>query len=221
MPSQDLAMEHTFTPEEPKFVCTMPPHAEGYKVEVTADGEEYEHGDRTFNQSTGADAIFRPLAYIPLNPRGTYLHMCGEGADPAVPIELARYGIKPGDVICIDNEGSFAYSEDPNWISYEQIGVFSSNSTLLPSSSTHRVPGAIDAGDNFTTWATNGCGGEPTDIPEDFPIVRDGSIIVVPAGAAYLFVCGHDSGYEDNWSPSGRFGVQLSIVKVPNNQIDG
>jgi hypothetical protein len=220
LPNQDLVASHTFTTAEPVHVFTRPAYSESYRVEVFADNEEFEHGDRDYTLGNGEDAIFKPLAYIPIDPKGTYLHMCGEGANDLVPIRLADYGIKPGDIICLDNEGFHTYSDDPNWGSYDLIGVFSSNSTLLSMSASHRVPGAIDAGNDFTTWRTNGCGGQITDIPEDFAIRGDGEIIEVPAGAAYLFACGHDSGYEDNWAPSGRFGVQISIVKVPDAYID-
>jgi hypothetical protein len=219
-PGGGVAATHTFLPGESVFVFTMPPHAGGYKVEVFAGGEEYEHGDRAFSLKSGRDAIFRPLVYIPLEAKSTYLHTCQDPALAATAISLANYGIKPGDVICLDNEGYFAYSSDPNWFSYDQIAVFSASSTLNGGSLLHRVPDAIDAGENFTTWPTGGCDGQTTDIPEDFYLPGRGTIIKVPAGATHLFVCGHDSGYSDNWSPSGRFGVQISVVQLPDELID-
>jgi hypothetical protein len=219
LPDQALAASHTFTSDEPAYVFTMLHNPGGYRVEVLADGEEFEHGDRNYNLGTGEDAIFQPIKYVQLDPRGTYLHTCNDAAKTATPINLAALGIYPGDVICLDNEGSFAYTEDPGWVSYECIAVFSSSSSISGGSSSHRIPGAINAGEDFETWATNDCEGEPTDIAEDFLVTGDGVIIKVPDGARYLFMCGLDSKYADNWAPSGRFGVQLSIVTVPDEYI--
>ncbi len=215
LPDQDLVADHTFTPDEPVHVFTMPIHTPGFRVEVLADSEEFEHGDRDYSLGTGQDAIFMPRAFISIEPAATYLHVCDDPAAATAPISLEGLGIEPGDYICLDNEGYFAYTEDPNWVSYEYIAVFSSSSTLLGGSETYRVPGAIDAGEDIWTWATNNCNGENTDIPEDFQVAGDGVIIRVPAGARYLFMCGHDSKYNDNWAPGGRCGVQISIVHVP------
>jgi hypothetical protein len=99
------------------------------------------------------------------------------------------------------------------------IAVFSSSATLLPGGSFHRVPGAIDAGADFTTLATHECGGEETDIPQDFAVFGNGAILKVPAGAKYLFVCANDSKYSDNGARSRRFGVQIYIVQIPEEQI--
>jgi hypothetical protein len=209
MPSDVLAAEHTFAPGESIYVFTVPPHAVGYKVEVIADGREYETGDRWFPLKIGGDAVFRPVADIPLLPKATYLHTCEDPAAGTTPINLAQWGIKSGDVILLDSE------DDPDWSPPEMIAVFSSNATLLRGNLLHRVPGAIDAGADFATVATEECGGEVTDIPEDFAVFWNGAIVKVPAGATHLFVCANDSKYSDNGTPSARFGVQISIVKVP------
>jgi hypothetical protein len=219
LPNQDLEATHTFTPEESVYVFTVPFHAEGYRVEVLADGEEFEHGDRDYSLRVGGDAIFKPLAYVSLDPKATYLHTCGDNAVDATPISLTALGIKPRDVICLDNEGYFAYTGDPGWVSYEYVAVFSSSATIRPGSASHRIPGAIDAGEDVGTWPTHECDGEATDIPQDFPVIDDGTIIQVPAGANYLFMCGVDAKYEDNWAPGGRCGVQISIVKVPDEYV--
>jgi hypothetical protein len=213
MPSDVLAAEHTFAPGESIYVFTVPPHAVGYKVEVLTDTEEYETGDRWFPLKTGRDAVFRPVADIPLLPNATYLHTCEDPAAGTTPINLAQWGIKSGDVILLDSE------DDPDWSPPEMIAVFSSNATLLRGNLLHRVPGAIDAGADFATVATEECGGEVTDIPEDFAVFWNGAILKVPAGATHLFVCANDSKYSDNGTPSGRFGVQISIVQIPEEQI--
>ena len=213
MPSDVLAAEHTFAPGESIYVFTVPPHAVGYKVEVLADGHEYETGDRWFPLKIGGDAVFRPVGDIPLLPTATYLHTCEDPAARTTPINLAQWGIKSGDVILLDSE------DDPDWSPPEMIAVFSSNATLLRGDLLHRVPGAIDAGVDFATLATGECGGEVTDIPEDFAVFWNGAILKVPAGATHLFVCANDSKYSDNGTASARFGVQISIVKIPEEQI--
>jgi hypothetical protein len=217
LPSEQVAASHTFAPEKPVYVFTMPADGTSYGVEVVADGERFVHGDRMFALAAGGDAIFKPLVSLPLVPQATFIHTCQDSdpAPPTMPILLADYGIKPGDVILLDNVGSFAYtSSDPNWTGDDEIAVFSSSAAILPGSYMHRVPGAIDAGENFRTDPTYRCGGEPTDIPEDFAVMGYGTMIQVPARAKYLFVCARDVLYFDNWAPSGRFGVQISIVKV-------
>jgi hypothetical protein len=48
-------------------------------------------------------------------------------------------------------------------------GVFSGSETLLTSEERERVPGAVDAGEDYETSPTHN-GGAKTDTPEDFPI---------------------------------------------------
>ncbi|NIT61742.1 MAG: T9SS type A sorting domain-containing protein [Aliifodinibius sp.] len=92
------------------------------------------------------------------------------------------------------------------------IGVFSSNDSLLDPSQPHRVPGAIDAGEDFTTSPTWN-GGLPTDIPEDFFI--DSILIQVPDSASFIFVSAHDSWYNDNTDPDNDFAVDMQITSTP------
>jgi hypothetical protein len=79
---------------------------------------------------------------------------------------------------------------------------------LLSVSEADRVPGAINAGDDFTTsqtWFSH----EDTDIPEDFQITPStGFLIKVPQNAKYLFISMIDSWYPDNTS-SGPIAVTI------------
>lgn len=91
------------------------------------------------------------------------------------------------------------------------IGVFSSSSTLLAATNQNRVPGAIDAGTDIVTAPTH-FGALATDIPQDFFISGAGTTLVIPTGAAYLFVAAHDSLYGDNTDPDADYAVQLEAV---------
>jgi hypothetical protein len=146
---------------------------------------------------------------IPLDPRRSYLHVCSDPAPDAVPVVLADLDIEPGDVILLEGLGGFdnGPGTDAPRIT---IAVFSGSPTLLPGSAHPRVPDAIDAGIVFATASTSLCGGQPTDIPEDFRC--DSTIVVVPVGATHLFVCGHDSYYVDNSDPNGDYA--LGITKL-------
>ncbi|MCZ6834913.1 MAG: hypothetical protein O7G85_03995 [Planctomycetota bacterium] len=151
---------------------------------------------------------------IALDSHGSYLHMCpATGVDPAI-IELAPLGFFPGDKIRIEELGGFAYTATSPDGPVTLICVFSSDDTLLPATESHRVPGAIQAGEPFVSSLTYQCGGHVTDIPEDFIAgLAVGPLqicIEIPAGATHLFVCGQDSYYNDNYDPNGDFAVRLS-----------
>ena len=154
------------------------------------------------------------IAFFKLDPLATYLHLCSEPTDPwyedgaqdAVPIVLSDYNIIPGDSLLIEVEGEFFNGNNER---ARVIAVFSTNGTLLDGSELHRVPGAIEAGEDFVSIGTYGCGGEATDIPEDFYCTPSVSI-AVPTGATHLFICARDSYYEDNTDANNDFGVTIS-----------
>ncbi len=151
-----------------------------------------------------------------LDPRGTYLRT---NADPSAAscriIDLLGSGIAAGDTLRIIRNGAFEYHctpgfpqgnpSDPDGL--RAICVFSSSNVLLSSGSAARVPGAIDAGQDYVTPPTF-VGNLPTDIPEDFAVVNSVAV-AVPTGAQYLFVAASDEFYGDNCSPSGDYGVTL------------
>jgi hypothetical protein len=91
-------------------------------------------------------------------------------------------------------------------------GVFSSSDVLLGGDQPHRVPDAIDAGEDIYTIPTFNCGGEATDIPEDFEI-EPFLIIEVPPRAMFLFLAPNESKYEDNYNNNG-YGVQVSKISM-------
>ena len=148
------------------------------------------------------------FAEIEIPPRGTYLHADpgGEGrlpVDPPAVVDLQSNGFSTGDTLLITFEGSMRGSEDAvDTPVTALIGVFSSTNQILPISDADRVPGAVDAGSDFSsaqTFFTH----EDTDIPEDFLITPStGFSIEVPQSAKYLYISIHDSFYPDNSSPN-------------------
>lgn len=148
-----------------------------------------------------------------LGPTATYLHVCLNPGDPfydggvedAVPILLADHGIAPGDRLRLEAVGDY---HNGNGERTRGVGVFSSSATLLSASEAHRVPDAIDAGEDYVTNPTYGCGGEPTDIPEDFAYEPEAAV-TVPQGATHLFLCIRDSWYADNTDLDDDFGVNV------------
>lgn len=148
-----------------------------------------------------------------LGPTTTYLHVCTNPADQFYdgdvidvdPIVLADHGLTPGDRIHFELVGDFN-----NGVSevVRGMGVFSSSDTLLAATESHRVPGAVDAGEDYVTSPTHGCGQEPTDIPEDFAYDTPDTV-TIPAGATHLFLCVRDSWYADNSDLDDDCGVNL------------
>lgn len=149
-----------------------------------------------------------------INPKATYLRTSQDpSAVYAFPIDLAGLGILPGNLILLEQLGDFKAGTGYVDTSLRMMGVFSETSTLLPPNNLHRVPGAIDAGTDFTSSVTY-WGGLSTDIPEDFEIAN--TTIEVPSGAKYLFAAAHDSLYGDNTDPDGDYAVRITVVPEPS-----
>ena len=151
---------------------------------------------------------------IGVDPLGAYLHVdTSDAANGAVPISLTALGLSPGSEVNIKEVGDWNNGPGGD-IFTTMLGVFSGSATLLDSSLLHRVPGAIDAGldvDTPYTWPNS----QPMDIVEDFGFDSTGLTIVIPPGAAYLFVSVRDNYYRDNSDPDGDLGVRLTPVASP------
>ena len=150
------------------------------------------------------------LVEIELSVKGAYLRTDGNTDSPGI-VDLESNGFSAGDNILISFEGSInVYGESD----YETInglgGVFSSTNQLLSVSEAQRVPGAIDAGEDFDSGKTH-MSQQDTDIPEDFWIEPPaGFSIAVPQNAKYLFVSFIDSYYADNEAPEP---IRVTIEK--------
>lgn len=164
----------------------------------------------------------RPLTaqQFSLDPRRTYLHTNQDNSSDTVPLDLSSLGILPGDHLRLVRLGD--WDPGPGGDTSESlIAIFSGSATLLAKTELHRVPGAIDAGFDFTTSKTYR-GSQDTDVPEDFAIcwgTRTEVTITVPAGASHLFLAPSDSLYEDNTDPDGDYGVQIEKIG-PGSVID-
>ena len=152
----------------------------------------------------------KPPAFtiVGIDARCTFLRSNGEVAAPSWPINLENLGLKAGDLIQLDALGDFSYSrgQQPDEVT-AMIGVFSSNTTLLPADWLKRVEGAIDAGAEIATPPTM-VGSRETDIAQDFPIAS--LKIRIPAGARYLFVAAPDIFYSDNEDPDADYAVRIT-----------
>jgi len=150
-----------------------------------------------------------------INPKSTYLKLSNDsGALNAVGINLNDLGLIDLDHIVLQQKGD--YDNGPNGDTYIGMsGVFSVNDSLLESTQQNRVPGAINAGEDFSTHNTY-YSNLVTDIPEDFYI--DSIVIQIPDSAEYLFISPHDSWFNDNSDPDNDYGVR--IVKTEIKSID-
>jgi hypothetical protein len=151
--------------------------------------------------------------FFHLDSKATYLHVNSDAAHDSTPIALAPLGAVPGKCIRIRQFGK--YDNGPGGETFTStIGVFSADTTLLGGSLLHRVPGAIDAGLDFTS-AVTWFGSQPTDIAEDFRVsyVDFTEVTVeVPAGAAWLFLSSGDQLFNDNSDPNSDWGVDITLV---------
>ena len=159
---------------------------------------------------------------IDISARGAYLYVDPQdnsGVESPGIFDLQSSGISAGDTILISFDGTVDNygGSDYHTLDY-LIGVFSSTNQLLSVSEVERVPGAINAGDDFDTgetWFSH----ENTDIPEDFQITPStGFSIQVPQNAKYLFTSMLDSWYPDNTSPGS---ITVTIEKQASESAGG
>jgi len=154
---------------------------------------------------------------ILIDPRATYLRTSQDSlALTPVAISLEARGIRPGDLVRIEEVGTYAYSGNPNLLATDLIGVFSFSNTVLSGTNARRISGAIDAGVDRVTPRTF-FGNMLTDIPEDFD-ARNAELRV-PEGARYLFVSSVDSLFGDNSTPHHDYGVRISRVPTPGSSV--
>ncbi len=163
-----------------------------------------------------AGSALTPLAaqtVVPLTAKGSFLHVNSDSVVNAVPVALAPLGLLPGTSVRLRVLGDFDQGPGGDVVT-DTLGVFSSSATLLGAALLHRVPDAIDAGEDFFTITTFQ-GNQATDIAEDFFLGTPTSPVVtvlVPAGATHLFLCAYDHYYADNSDPDADYRVELTRV---------
>ncbi len=151
---------------------------------------------------------------VKVDPRATYLHTNQDSALDASAIVLASAGVTEGGCVHLERLGD--WDNGPGGDTFTSlIGVLSRSAILLAGTERYRVQDAVDAGMDHTTPATY-YGSQPTDIPEDFAISYDvnGVDLLIPAGAAYLFVTPNDQLWRDNSDPDADFQVRI-VALVP------
>lgn len=153
-------------------------------------------------------------AVVSIVSRAAYLHTRNDSAADAAPLALADFGLQEGDVIRLERLGDYDCGGPCVDDRTNMIAVFSASDVLLAPSLLNRVADAIDAGDDVVTANTH-FGDQPTDIPEDFAIQSadcSSVEVLVPQGAAYLFIAPHDSLYSDNHDPDGDYAVRITMA---------
>jgi hypothetical protein len=174
-------------------------------------GSDEEEGEDT-EPAIGCDDPGAITLQVP--PRATYLR--ASTTDEATPAPAYRLdelgaGLQPGTTVRTQRLGEYQFRDiHPDSVRYRMVAVFSSDDTLLDRTLRERVPGAIDAGDDYTTQPSHRDGGA-TDIPEDFAIF-DSATVVVPEGAEYLFVSPEDDHLMDNLDEDGDFRLCITPV---------
>ena len=177
---------------------------------AACDGAQEEGIDT--DPALGCDAP--DAATVGIEPTATYLLTREEDeARPAQAVPLADLGVGPGSRVRVERLGEFQFRArlNPDSVSYGAVAVFSSSRTLRDRAERVRVPGALDAGDDYVTAPTLGEGAS-TDIPEDFRVVGVDTL-EVPAGAAFLFVSPDDREFQDNLDEDDDFRLCFTPVE--------
>jgi hypothetical protein len=164
--------------------------------------------------------------FFSIAPNGTYLRADASDSvsNPAI-INLSALTtpVHPGDTILIQRVGAIKFAINSTDSGTQMGAVFSSTNAFLSQTNLNRVPGAIDAGTDFTTPNTFS-GNLPTDITQDFEVddavagtnrTFSSVTITVPTGANFLFVGVIDNLYSDNSDPNSDFGVTVTLVPEP------
>ena len=157
----------------------------------------------------------------PMNAKATYLHTNQDAsAVNALAIPLSERAYAPGTWITITALGDFKVGNAFNDEYVSMAGLFSSSNTLLGPTAANRVPGAIDAGEDYLTAPTwNGT--QATDIAADFAIglsdAQRSVTLPIPDGASWLIVGIVDSYFSDNSDTDGDLAVAINEVPEPSS----
>ncbi len=168
--------------------------------------------------NTGSSGNCKPFSVL-VDPKAAYLYTNSDSPASPTIMNLAASGFAPGDMLKISYAvappGFSFYSCSGPFLGASQfplLGVFSSSNTLLATSASHRVPGAIDAGPDYVSLPTY-YGNQLTDIPEDFWVTPPGGFTIqIPSGVTHLFLGIGDSLYYDN---CGTIKVTIERVNQP------
>jgi len=158
-----------------------------------------------------AAAVRAQVVIIPV-PSAPTFHRPDRIDNPpsAVAVALAPLGITPGMVVDMRSMGDWNNGPNGDIITPLNV-VFSSSATLLGRTERYRVPGALGVGRWHYTAIT--CpSSDSLDIPQDFGVDVDTTIIVVPPGAVYLFVDTADCYWMDNSDPDADLKLKITAL---------
>jgi hypothetical protein len=157
---------------------------------------------------------FEPFT-VTVDSKSTFLRKNITDSPNSPPIiSLSDRNIRTGNRITLETSGTISISDDDNRRRCRTIGVFSRTNEIRGIDQQNRVPGAINAGEDFESEDTS-ANGRTTDIPEDFAIsggqnrdqcVSVGTTVLVPSGTNYLILGIVDSAYSDN---SGELTIEV------------
>lgn len=176
-------------------------------IEFVVDYEQ-----TSISHTIGTEFRSRTSTYLRTNQEqlGPTLIAPDDQYAPAVMgFRLSNYGIHPGDCISITSDLDYEINAAGTAHGDNLVAVFSSSSKILTDPNVlNRVPGAIDAGNDFFTPPTH-FGELQTDIPEDFLVTREGVLVEVPANAEYIFLSHLDTYFSDNRTGHATIGLRL------------
>lgn len=147
---------------------------------------------------------------VPVRTTGTYLRTddVDDADDPTV-VRLRDVGLEAGDTVLFERLGEYQFgNSDPTRVREEMAAVFSRTDNLLDRDERDRVPGAIDAGEDYETRRTF-VDDLATDIAEDF-FIDEETTVTVPQGAEYLFVAPPDDRFDDNLDDDGDYRLCIT-----------
>ncbi|UCF06765.1 MAG: S8 family serine peptidase [bacterium] len=198
---------------DPVQIFTVPASDNGYVVSVNVVGNDFNFSNRLFESKLCGDDYARPIMFHKLDPRQTFLRTCSDHPwDPSV-FSLDSLDIESGDRLLFEIVGDFSCGDGCGpW--RHALGVFSSSDEVLSSDERYRIPGAINAGDDYdwVTLHTYYCD-LPTDITQDFTIEEGLIVVTVPSGATHIVLGTFDVHYEDNFDQNNDFGVNIYVLK--------
>lgn len=177
-----------------------------------------DYSQTTISHTIGTQFRSRTSTYLRTNQEqlGPTLIAPDDQFSPTVMgFRLSHYDIHPGDRISIKSDLDYEMNAAGTAHGYNLVAVFSSSSRILTDPNVlNRVPGAIDAGDDYFTPPTH-FGGVQTDIPEDFLVTPTEVFVEVPANADYIFLSHLDTYFSDNGT--GHVTIRVRPIGDVNN----
>jgi hypothetical protein len=167
-----------------------------------------------------ASVAFGQTTTLQIETRATYLRTNSDsGALPATAYPLSAFGLTAGGWCRIEQVGDWRPSNSHPDASRAMLGIFSTSSTLLSSSTLVRVPGGVGAGAAAVSSNTY-FGGLTTDVAADFRIAFSppgpyAARLRIPPTAQFVFFSPADQLFYDNSDPDGDCALLITPEPAP------